>query len=176
MTTGLGALFKFPEILGSTTYTLFLENFWTKFGLKVLLTIPSIGANFVIFCWISFSFSYKTSQLRHLKFFTCKHLLSTMILHLNGSCPKNAIISDLSGGISIPKFFVCFVMWILLSVNYALNHLLWLDRLWKIQYVFSYKLIKYCILCKLCSILLLFHSCKCWTLWVIKSSLVNLCD
>ena len=31
-------------------------------------------------------------------------MLSTKILHLAGSCPKNAIISDFTGNILIPKF------------------------------------------------------------------------
>jgi hypothetical protein len=41
-----------------------------------------------------------------------------MILHLTGSCPKNAIVSDFSGGISIPKFVAMFC-----NVNYPLNQL-----------------------------------------------------
>jgi hypothetical protein len=52
-----------------------------------------------------------------------------MILHLTGSCPKNAIVSDFSGYISIPKSFAMFC-----NVNtplciYPLYQLLGLDRL-----------------------------------------------
>jgi hypothetical protein len=35
-------------------------------------------------------------------------MLSTMILHPAGSCPKNAIISEFSGNISITKSFAVF--------------------------------------------------------------------
>ena len=46
--------------------------------------------------------------MRYMKFFTgCKHVLS-MILHLTGSCPTNAIVSDFFGDISISKFFAMF--------------------------------------------------------------------
>jgi hypothetical protein len=47
-------------------------------------------------------------------------LLPTTILHLTGSCPKNAIVSDFSGYVTIPKSLLCFVVWILLSVISAL--------------------------------------------------------
>jgi hypothetical protein len=33
-----------------------------------------------------------------------------MILHLTGSCPENAFVSDFSGDISIPKLF-CYDAW-----------------------------------------------------------------
>jgi len=35
-------------------------------------------------------------------------MLFTTILHLAGSCPKNAVASDFSGNIYIPKSFVIF--------------------------------------------------------------------
>ena len=35
-------------------------------------------------------------------------MLFTMISHLAGSCPKNAIVSDFSGNIYIPKYFALF--------------------------------------------------------------------
>jgi hypothetical protein len=38
-------------------------------------------------------------------FTCCKHLLSSTNLHLTGSFPKNAILSDFSGDVYIPKFF-----------------------------------------------------------------------
>jgi hypothetical protein len=67
--------------------TFILEDFWTQVGLKGLYTIPSIGANLLVFADYPFSFPYEISQPRCLKFFTCcKHLLSTMILRLAGSC------------------------------------------------------------------------------------------
>jgi len=50
----------------SALCTFILENFWTKFGLKVLFRIPSIWTNFTC----------------------CKHLLSTIISHLTGPCPE----------------------------------------------------------------------------------------
>jgi len=39
-----------------------------------------------------------------------KHSLSTTILRLTGSCPNNAIVSDVSGDISIPKY-LCHVLY-----------------------------------------------------------------
>jgi len=42
-------------VIGSALYTLILENFWTKLGLKVLFRIPSIWTNFASSCWVSFS-------------------------------------------------------------------------------------------------------------------------
>jgi hypothetical protein len=55
-------------------------------------------------------FSQEISQPVDLKFLTCERLLSTTILHLTGSFPKNEKVSDFSGDISIPKFFATFLM------------------------------------------------------------------
>jgi len=72
----------------SALSTFILDKFWTKFGLKSLFIIPSIGVHFVSFCSTS-SFSQEISQPRYVIFFTSfKHLLSTAILHLKLSCPK----------------------------------------------------------------------------------------
>jgi len=42
-------------LTASALYTLILENFWTKVGLKVLFRVPSIWTNFASSCWVSFS-------------------------------------------------------------------------------------------------------------------------
>jgi hypothetical protein len=52
-----------------------------------------------------------------------------MILHLTGSFPTNAIVSDFSGDISITKHLAIFC-----NVNYSLYQLLWLNRLQQEEY------------------------------------------
>jgi len=127
----------------SALYTFVLENFCTKVGLKVLFRIPSIWENLSTFCWIFFSLLQKISKHKHLKCFTCcKHLLSATILNLTGSCSKIDIVSEFSGDMYIPKCLLCCVMWILLSVNYPLNHLLWLNCLQKGECLFLYWLLQ----------------------------------
>jgi hypothetical protein len=122
---------------GSALHTFILENFCTKVGLKVLFRIPSSWEKFSTFCWISFSFLREISKHKHLKCFTfCKHSLSTTILNLTGSCPKNARVSEFSVDIYIPKFLLCCVKWILLAVNCHLNQLSWLDCLRKGECLF----------------------------------------
>jgi hypothetical protein len=137
---------KFPfhtKEWGSALYTVILENFHTKVGLKVLFRIPSIWEKFSTFCWISFSFLQEISEHKHLKCFTCcNYSFSTMILNLTVSCPKNAIFSEFSGDIYIPKFLLCCVIWILLSVKYPLNQLLWHDCLRKGECLFLYWLLQ----------------------------------
>jgi len=43
--------------MASVLYTITIENFWTKVGLKVLFRITSICEDFPVFFLISFSFS-----------------------------------------------------------------------------------------------------------------------
>jgi hypothetical protein len=82
-------------------------------------------------------FSQEISQQRYLQFFTCcKHLLSTMILHLTSSCYKNAIVLDFSGDISIPKFLLFFAMEILLSVTYPLNEYMTWSSAKRVVFIF----------------------------------------
>ena len=88
-------------------YIFILEDFCTQVRSKVLLKILSIWEKFASFCWTSFSFSLEVSQPRYFKFLTClKNLLSTIILHLTWSFPRN--IWYFSSDISIPKSFAVF--------------------------------------------------------------------
>ena len=127
----------------NAVYTFILENFRTKVGLPMLFRISSIWENFSTFCWVSLSFLQEISKRKHFKCFTCcKHSLSTTVLSLTGSCLKNAIVLEFSGDIYIPKFLLCCVIRILLSVNYPLNQLLWLDCLQKGECLFLYWLLQ----------------------------------
>jgi len=95
-------------------YIFIFENLLSKVGIKLLFRIPSIWENCAGFCWISFSFPKEISQPRYLKLFTCyKHLLSTVVLYLTVSFPKNATVSDFSGNISVRnrKRFVQILHW-----------------------------------------------------------------
>jgi hypothetical protein len=91
-------------------YSVILENFWTRVGLKVVIkNSKHLCKILLVFVEYLFHFRRKFLQTRYLKFFTCcKHLLSTIILLLIGSCPENAIVSDFSGDSSIQNVF-CYV-------------------------------------------------------------------
>jgi hypothetical protein len=93
----------------SALCTLLLEHFWTKDGLKLLLRVS--GNILLVSVEYPFHFGRKSYDL---DIQNCKGPLSTAILNLSGSCPKNAIASDFSVDISIPKRFALFC-----SVNTA---------------------------------------------------------
>lgn len=99
-----------------------IEDFWIQVGWKVLFRIAIIWAHFASFSWISVSFLLEISELRY--FTCCKHLISTTMLHVTGSCPKNYIVTDISGDFSIPKYFAMFC-----NVNYPLKSaiMIWLS-------------------------------------------------
>ena len=90
-------------------YTFVLENFGTRFSFKKCCSkFPVFEQILLIFVSnvLLFIGNFKTEIFKIL--FCCKHLLSTIILHLTGLCPKTVIVSDFSGDISIKNFFDMF--------------------------------------------------------------------
>ena len=121
-----GSIYRFhiEEWLQPVHHLFIFEDFWTKFGLKVLFKIPTIWEHLTVFVEILFIFTghftieiYKTLHIYYPQ--GCNTLLG-LVLNMP---------SDFSGNIYIPKSFVYFTILILLSVNSPLYQLLWHDPL-----------------------------------------------
>jgi hypothetical protein len=88
---------------------LFLKISGPKLLSKCCLEFPVFEELLLVFIEYLFHLRMEFHNRYILKFFACcKHLLCTEILRITGSCPKNAIVSDFSGDVSIPKFFAVF--------------------------------------------------------------------
>ena len=73
-------------------YSFIFEDFWTKFGLKLLFTIPSVLENFASFCSITFFFIFvrKFTPVKFKILYLFQQLSSTIISHGNVSSLKMA--------------------------------------------------------------------------------------
>jgi hypothetical protein len=160
----------------SWLYTFVPENFWTKIGLKIMFRVPSIWeiyAYFFVECPVHFrrKFQNWNAWLVNICYPLRFYILLGLVLKIP---PSRIILWYFHSTVFSPP---CFVMWILLSVNYRLDRLLCLDGLHKLECLFLYDWWQSnAFLCKSGFILLLFHSCQCWIVWAIKGSLVWLRD
>lgn len=102
-----GSKFRFhtEERVQPKHYILIFEDSWTKAGLTVLFKIHSIWEYFDSICWNVFHFH---STFHNWNIQNSSHMLPTMILHLDGSCCKDAIVSGFFGNIYITKSFAIF--------------------------------------------------------------------
>jgi len=64
-----------------TLYTFIPENFWTKVGLKIFFSIPSISKNFLVFVECSFRL--------HKKKFHNRNILKFLLVIIFGIITKN---------------------------------------------------------------------------------------